>query len=145
MRIAGAFLRQNSKNGKEEAENGKCAENSKQEQQQSAGANYFLPTTSFGLSLGDSSFGRVDRLRQGAQSAMNHLIYGKWRKLNGRMPRLDCRTSSSGNGCENRQVWLLGRAYAICQEERVCAMEADGDHEDGTGENEGFLFFKLVL
>jgi hypothetical protein len=133
MRIAGAFLRQNSKNGKEEAENG-----SKQEQQQSAGATYFLPTTSFGLSLGDPSFGRVDRLRQGAQSAMNHLIYGKWRKLNGRMPRLDCRLPSSGSGCENRQVWLLGRAYAICQEERICAMEAD---EDGTaGENEGFFF-----
>ena len=122
MRLANSLIRPIERQHQGEQDADAAASTSASASQDNKGdafATFPLETAENGLTVG-----KVARLRQGAQSAMNHLIYGKWRKLAHRMPRLDGHIENS----ENSLIWLLGKSYPLGVRERTCA-EAAMDEE----------------
>ena len=120
MRLANSLIRPIARQHQEEKDaDATASKSAHHDNKRDAFATFSLETAENGQTIG-----KVARLRQGAQSAMNHLIYGKWRKLAHRMPRLDGHVENS----ENSLIWLLGKSYPLGVRERTCA-EADMDEE----------------
>jgi hypothetical protein len=115
MRIASTFLQLNSSNKKK-------GDNLDDEGKNDA---QLASTSNDQNENGDEpiSVGKVDRLRLGAQSAMNHLIYGKWRKSMGRMPKLEGIIVNEEEEC---RIWLLGQKYQIWREQTEEFDESEG-------------------
>jgi hypothetical protein len=58
-----------------------------------------------------AELGRIGRLRIGVQSALNHLVYGKWRNYTGRLGKLSSLVDNSNSENATAICWLLGRPY----------------------------------